>query len=40
MQTGCIFCRIVAGSAPSHRVFEDEQVLVFMDISPAAEATR
>ena len=33
----CIFCRIVAGEAPSHRVFEDDDVLVFMDIQPVAE---
>lgn len=32
----CIFCRIVAGDAPSHRVFEDDEVLVFMDIQPVA----
>lgn len=30
----CIFCRIVRGDAPSHRVFENEQTLVFMDIRP------
>ena len=25
----CIFCKIVAGEAPSHRVYEDDHVLVF-----------
>ena len=30
----CIFCEIVAGRAPSHRVFEDDQTLAFMDIFP------
>ena len=34
---GCIFCRIAAGEAPSHRVYEDDEVLVFMDIRPVAE---
>lgn len=29
---GCVFCRIVAGGIPSTRVYEDEQVLAFMDI--------
>jgi histidine triad (HIT) family protein len=37
MQNDCIFCRIVSGDAPSHRVFEDDEVLVFMDIQPVAE---
>jgi histidine triad (HIT) family protein len=32
----CIFCRIVAGEVPCHRVYEDEDVLVFMDLFPAA----
>jgi histidine triad (HIT) family protein len=30
--TDCVFCKIVAGQIPSTRVFEDEQVLAFMDI--------
>lgn len=33
----CIFCRIVAGSAPSHRVYEDERTLAFMDIFPVSD---
>lgn len=32
----CIFCEIVAGRAPSHRVFEDDHTLVFLDIFPVA----
>jgi histidine triad (HIT) family protein len=35
-ETDCIFCRIVAGEAPSHRVYEDADVLVFMDIRPVS----
>lgn len=31
----CIFCAIVAGSAPATKVAEDEQTLAFMDIHPA-----
>ena len=31
----CIFCAIVAGKAPAHRVYEDEQILIFMDLFPA-----
>jgi len=32
----CIFCKIVAGSIPSKKVFEDEDLIVFHDINPAA----
>ena len=31
----CIFCKIVEGSIPSHKVFEDENSLAFLDIFPA-----
>ena len=30
----CIFCKIVAGQIPCHRVFENEHVLSFLDIGP------
>ncbi|MCZ6783047.1 MAG: HIT family protein [Proteobacteria bacterium] len=33
----CIFCRIVEGRAPAHRVLEDERTLVFMDLFPVTE---
>jgi histidine triad (HIT) family protein len=33
---GCIFCKIVAGQIPCHRVFEDGRVLAFLDIEPLA----
>jgi histidine triad (HIT) family protein len=32
----CLFCRIVAGEIPSDRVYEDERVIVFRDITPRA----
>lgn len=32
----CIFCKIVNGEAPAHRVHEDERTLIFMDIFPVA----
>ena len=28
----CVFCRIVAGEIPTHRVHEDDLTLAFMDI--------
>ena len=30
----CIFCKIVAGEIPSHRIDEDERTIAFMDINP------
>jgi histidine triad (HIT) family protein len=30
----CLFCRIAAGEAPSHTVFEDERFVAFLDIRP------
>jgi len=32
----CIFCKIVAGEIPSRKVYEDEDILAFHDIKPAA----
>lgn len=30
----CLFCKIVAGEIPSHKVYEDDATLAFLDISP------
>ncbi len=32
----CIFCKIVAGVAPSKKVYEDDRVVAFWDIAPRA----
>ena len=32
----CIFCEIAAGRVPSDKVYQDEQVIAFRDISPQA----
>lgn len=32
----CIFCKIVAGEIPSKKVYEDDEILAFNDVSPAA----
>ena len=32
----CIFCKIAKGEIPSNKVYEDEKILCFHDISPAA----
>ncbi len=33
----CVFCKIVAGTAPSKKVYEDPFVLAFWDIRPRAK---
>ncbi|WP_055071268.1 histidine triad nucleotide-binding protein [Clostridium massiliamazoniense] len=32
----CIFCKIAKGEIPSKKVYEDDKVLAFYDIEPAA----
>lgn len=32
----CLFCKIIAGEIPSSKVYEDDLVYAFNDISPAA----
>lgn len=32
----CLFCKIVEGEIPSNKLFEDDTVLAFRDIQPAA----
>ena len=32
----CIFCKIAAGEIPSRKVYEDDEILAFHDIQPAA----
>ncbi len=32
----CVFCKIIKGEIPSEKVYEDEQIVAFKDIDPAA----
>ena len=32
----CLFCKIVKGEVPSNKVYEDEEIVAFYDIDPAA----
>lgn len=32
----CLFCKIIAGRIPSRKVYEDDELLAFHDINPAA----
>jgi histidine triad (HIT) family protein len=32
----CLFCKIIAGTIPSKKVYEDDRVFAFEDINPGA----
>jgi histidine triad (HIT) family protein len=34
---GCIFCKIVAGDIPVTKIYEDEEILSFLDIGPLSD---
>ncbi|MCK9393783.1 MAG: HIT family protein [Candidatus Paceibacterota bacterium] len=33
----CIFCKIISGDIPCYKVFENDKIFAFLDISPIAE---
>lgn len=35
--TNCIFCKIIAGELPSTKVYENNDILAFMDIGPVVK---
>jgi len=37
MSADCIFCKIVSGTIPSKKIYEDEDVIAFNDINPSAK---
>jgi|TARA_Y100000310_G_scaffold344463_1_gene457367 histidine triad (HIT) family protein len=37
MNEDCIFCRILEGELPSHKVYEDQWAMAFMDTSPVSD---
>ena len=32
----CLFCKIIKGEIPSTKVYEDDEILAFNDVNPAA----
>ena len=32
----CVFCKIISGEYSSYKIYEDEVVMAFLDISPAS----
>ena len=37
MSSDCVFCKIIEGEIPSHKVYEDENVVAFLDANPVSE---
>jgi histidine triad (HIT) family protein len=37
IMTTCIFCKIIEGTIPSMKIYEDDHVYAFMDIMPATK---
>jgi histidine triad (HIT) family protein len=33
----CIFCKIIDGQIPSHKIYEDDYVYAFLDINPSTK---
>ncbi len=32
----CIFCKIISGDVPSHKIYENDKVYAFLDIGPVS----
>lgn len=37
LSPGCIFCRIISGSIPCHRIVDTASCIAFLDINPLSE---
>ena len=37
MSADCIFCKIISGTIPAKKTYEDDEVIVFNDIKPMAK---
>lgn len=33
----CLFCKIIAGQIPCHKLYEDDRTIAFLDIFPVSE---
>lgn len=36
MNDSCVFCKIANGTIPSYKVYEDNEILAFLDVNPAS----
>lgn len=37
MQENCVFCKIIRGELPCDKLYEDDRVIAFLDISPTVK---
>lgn len=37
MSQDCLFCKIIKGDIPSHKIFEDDNTYAFLDIGPVSK---
>jgi histidine triad (HIT) family protein len=37
MKDNCVFCKIIEGEIPSFKVYEDENVIAFLDTNPVSK---
>ena len=37
MSEDCVFCSIIEGEIPSHKIYEDENVVAFLDANPVSK---
>ena len=37
MTDDCIFCKIIEGEIPSHKVYEDDKMIAFLDVNPVSK---
>ena len=35
--SGCVFCRVVAGQLPSRQVYSDDDIIAFHDVTPVSK---
>ena len=35
-KTSCIFCKIANGTIPCYKVYEDNEVIAFLDVNPSS----
>lgn len=35
--SNCLFCKIIAGDIPCHKIYEDDRTVAFLDIFPVSE---
>ena len=33
----CVFCKIIKGDIPCHKIYEDENIMAFLDVKPHAK---